>query len=148
MRFFCCFSFWECHVWRFLFINSLQLWPHLTLREYDLNKLNLHYLRMLPRKFQLSDRLVVKNIFKDFLYILLSKKNPPPLCGPTLPLGMIIWTILNIHCLRMLPAMLQLFWRDILWEELFKFVLKILLCKNFNHPLWSYPTPGMMIWTN
>lgn len=77
MRFFCCFSFWECHVWRFLFINSLPLWPHLTLREYDLNKLNLHYLRMLPRKFQLSDRLFVRNIFKDFLLIFLSEHFTP-----------------------------------------------------------------------
>lgn len=33
---------------------------------------------MLPRKFQLSDRMVVKNIFKDLLYIFLSKKSPPP----------------------------------------------------------------------
>lgn len=40
---------------------------------------------MLPRKFQLSDRMVVKNIFKDLLSIFLSKPPPPPLWSYSTP---------------------------------------------------------------
>ena len=65
-----------------------------------------------------------KKIFKEILYIFLCKTSTPQ-CGLTLPPGVMIFTTLNLHYLRMLPHKFQLSWLSGSWEEDFWKFLEI-----------------------
>lgn len=65
-------------------------------------------------------------------------------CGLTLSSGIMDWTYLNQHFLRILPNKLQLFWPICFLRRRF---LKIFLYKNLIHlPLWLHPTPEDNDW--
>ena len=57
-----------------------------------------------------------KKIFKDLLNIFLCKTSIPH-CSPTLPPGVMLFTTLNLHYLRMHPQKCQLSWLISFWEE-------------------------------
>ena len=59
-----------------------------------------------------------KKIFKVLLYIFLCKTSTLH-CGPTLPLGIMIFTTLNLHYQRILSHKFQLSWLISFWEEFF-----------------------------
>lgn len=74
------------------------------------NNLNLHYLRMLSHRIQLSCLFCFWE--KDFLKIYaIYSYVKPPFMAPPYPPGTIIWTKLNLHYRRVIPHKLQLSWQ-------------------------------------
>lgn len=73
--------------------------------------LNLFYFRMLPHKFQLPGWLFLeeKMFLRFTIYIPMKKFDHQPLWPKPTP-GVMVWTILNVHYMRMLRRKLQLFW--------------------------------------
>lgn len=116
--------------------NCVQILP---IRFIIRINLNLYFLLMLPQ-FEILWPIVFRRIFDIFFSNTSYVKNKiQHNCAP-LSSGIMIWTIVNLHCLRMCQKKFQVFWPKKYFlnnQQTFNNVLIFLFWKR-RYPLWKH----------